>query len=203
MTRTQPSIETEPDASGTDAQTQPDREPRPAAQRGRFAWPVRAIHWASAILIAVAYVSSDLGEASEDGARIGFDWHTFAGLALLVLFLPRLLAKWLPGPAPIAPSPPRWSVLPGKLVSAALLAFVVVQPILGVLTVWSEGQALPIPFTSWSLPPLLALGEEAGEVLEELHEALGTAFYAVIGAHAAAALWHHFVRRDSALRRML
>jgi cytochrome b561 len=176
---------------------------QPPQQRRRFAWPVRAIHWASAILIAVAYLSSELGEASEDGLRTGFDWHTFAGLALLVLFLPRLLAKLLPGPAPIAPPPPRWSILPGKLVSAALLLFVVVQPILGVLTVWSEGQALPVPFTSWSLPPLLALGEEAGEVFEELHEALGTAFYAVIGAHAAAALWHHLVRRDSALRRML
>jgi cytochrome b561 len=92
---------------------------------------------------------------------------------------------------------------PGRLVTLALLLFVVVQPLLGVLTVWSEGHALAIPLTGWSLPPPFALGEEAGDVFEEAHEAVGNAFYAVIAAHALAALWHHLFRRDNALRRML
>ncbi|WP_343212439.1 cytochrome b/b6 domain-containing protein [Arenimonas sp.] len=38
--------------------------------------------------------------------------------------------------------------------------------------------------------------------LEDLHELLGTAFYYVVGLHVAAALYHHFVRRDDTLRRM-
>ena len=47
------------------------------------------------------------------------------------------------------------------------------------------------------------MGAGAGELLEELHETVGNIFYAVIGVHVLASLWHHFVRRDAILRRML
>lgn len=169
----------------------------------RFAWPVRAIHWLSAGLILVAYLSSELSEEIEEGERAGIDWHVLAGIGLLLLFVPRLLARVFTRTPAIAPAPPAWSLWPGRLVTLALLLFVVVQPLLGVLTVWSEGHALAIPLTDWSLPPPFSLGAGAGDVFEEAHEAVGNAFYAVIAAHALAALWHHVFRRDNALRWML
>jgi cytochrome b561 len=166
---------------------------------GRYAWPVRAIHWLSAGLILLAYLTSELTEEIEEGEAVGPNWHVFAGLALLVLFLPRVLARVFTKTPAIVPPPSRASVLPAKLVTLALLLFVVVQPILGILLVWSEGQALAVPFTDLSLSPMVVLDED---VLEETHETQGNAFYAVIGLHALAALWHHFIRRDDALRRM-
>ncbi|MCO8649276.1 cytochrome b, partial [Burkholderia multivorans] len=33
-------------------------------------------------------------------------------------------------------------------------------------------------------------------------ELIGNAFYFVIGLHALAALYHHFIKRDDVLRRM-
>ena len=169
--------------------------------RRGYAWPVRAVHWISAALVLVAYLTA---EGAEDAAEAGgTNWHVAAGLALLALFLPRLLAKLLPRPVPLSPAPPRWSVVPAALVTVALLLFVVVQPMLGVLAVWAEGESLAVPFTAWSLPPMLVLGAGAGEALEEAHETVGNVFYAVIAAHALAALWHQFVRRDGGLRRML
>ena len=77
------------------------------------------------------------------------------------------------------------------------------QPLLGILSLWAEGEAMPIPFTQWEVLPLLAMGAGAGELFEELHETVGNLFYAVIGVHVLASLWHHFVRRDGVLRRML
>lgn len=171
--------------------------------RRRFAWPVRAIHWISAVLVLVAYLTTELAEDAEHGEAVGINWHVAAGLALVVLFLPRLLAKLLPQPGPLLPPAPHWSVWPHKLVTLALLLFVVLQPVLGILSVWAEGESLAIPLTPWVLPPLLALGGDAGHTLQEAHEAIGNAFYAVIALHALAALWHQFVRRDGALRRML
>jgi cytochrome b561 len=167
----------------------------------RFAWPVRAIHWISAGLVLLAYVSSELTEEIAEGERAGPDWHVFAGLALLALFLPRVLSRAFTRTPPVVPPSPAWSVALSKLVALALLLFVVAQPVLGVLSVWAEGHALAIPFTSVEVPPMLALGE--GEMLEEAHEILGNAFYAVIALHALGALWHHLFRRDDALRRML
>ncbi|MFC5577922.1 cytochrome b [Lysobacter niabensis] len=129
----------------------------------------------------------------------GSQWHALAGLALL-LFVPRLLARLAAPRAPVSTSAlETWSA---RLVHVALLLFVVVQPLLGVLMVWAEGEALPVPFTAWQLPPLIALGKAWAETLEDLHETVGNLFYAVIALHALAALWHQYIRRDGVLRRM-
>lgn len=173
-----------------------------AVRSSKFAWPVRAIHWVSAALVLLAYLTSELTEEIAKGERAGTDWHVFAGVALLLLFLPRLLSKVFCRTPPVVPPSPAWSVLFSRLVAAALLLFVIVQPVLGVCAVWSDGHALAIPFTQIALPPA-ALGESAGEWLEEAHEILGNAFYAVIALHVLGAIWHHAVRRDNALRRML
>lgn len=181
----------------------PPHTPLNAGKTSKFAWPVRALHWLAAALVLLAYLTSELTEEIEEGEFAGPNWHVFAGLALLVLFLPRVLARLFTKTPPIVPPPPRASIWPSKLVTLALLLFVVVQPVLGILLVWSEGQALPVPFTDLSLPPMIVLGEAGEDVLEEAHEWLGNAFYAVIGLHALAALWHHVIRRDNTLRRML
>jgi len=36
-----------------------------------------------------------------------------------------------------------------------------------------------------------------------MHGTVGDVFYWVIGLHIVAALWHHLMRRDDTLRRML
>ena len=99
--------------------------------RRRFAWPVRAIHWISAGLVLVAYLTTELAEEAEHGEAVGINWHVAAGLALLLLFVPRLLAKLLPRPGPLMPPAPNWTRLPHALVTLALLLFVLVQPVLG------------------------------------------------------------------------
>ena len=39
--------------------------------------------------------------------------------------------------------------------------------------------------------------------LKEIHETIGTIAYFLVGAHALAALFHHFITRDDTLTRML
>jgi cytochrome b561 len=77
----------------------------------------------------------------------------------------------------------------------------VVLPLIGWLMLSAAGK--PIPFFAWELPPLLAPNRSLAEVLEDVHEAVASVGYALIGAHAAAALFHHYVVRDNTLRRML
>jgi cytochrome b561 len=163
----------------------------------RYSVTVRWTHWLSVLLVAIAYLTA---ESAENLGGAGGQWHVLAGLALLLLFVPRLLARLASQRAPVPASVfEAWSA---RLVHVALLLFVVVEPLIGVLMVWAEGEALPVPFTTLQLPPLVVLGEASGEALEELHETIGNVFYAVIALHALAALWHQFVRRDGVLRRM-
>ncbi|MDP1660251.1 MAG: cytochrome b/b6 domain-containing protein [Methylotenera sp.] len=41
------------------------------------------------------------------------------------------------------------------------------------------------------------------DLIKEVHETGGTSGYFLIGFHAAAALFHHYVVRDTTLQRML
>lgn len=165
----------------------------------RYPAATRWIHWTAAVLVAIAYLTSESAEELGAGA---VNWHVLAGLGLMLLFVPRVLALLWVRPPPSAGSSvaAKWMA---RAVHLSLLLFIVVEPLLGLLMIWAEGSSVPIPLTSWHLPPLLVLGEGWEDTLEELHEDVGNIFYAVIGLHVLASLWHHFVRRDDVLRRML
>lgn len=85
----------------------------------------------------------------------------------------------------------------------ALYLFFLVQPMLGLATAWSDGKVLLIPFTSIPVPALLPPNKDLAHTLEDLHGTVGTVFYWVIGLHILAALWHHLMRKDDTLKRML
>jgi cytochrome b561 len=74
-------------------------------------------------------------------------------------------------------------------------------PLIGWIMLSADGK--PIPFFGLTLPPLIGPNEGLAEQLEELHETIGTLGYWLIGLHAMAALFHHYVLRDATLSRML
>lgn len=49
----------------------------------------------------------------------------------------------------------------------------------------------------------MAENKALGKELKEIHEVVGTLGYYLIGLHALAALYHHYVKRDNTLVRML
>ncbi|MFO6255884.1 cytochrome b, partial [Pseudomonas aeruginosa] len=69
------------------------------------------------------------------------------------------------------------------------------------LTLSTAGK--PIPFFGLELPPLVDKNPDLAGQIKEWHETIGNAGYFLIGLHAAAALFHHFVSRDNTLVRML
>ena len=60
-----------------------------------------------------------------------------------------------------------------------------------------------VDFLGMQLPQLLTKNRDFAETLEPIHGYLGWALLAVIGAHAAAALMHHYVLKDNVLKAML
>jgi len=54
-----------------------------------------------------------------------------------------------------------------------------------------------------TLPPLVDEDEDLGDSFAAYHEAGAWLLLAMVGLHAAAALFHHFVRRDTVLLDML
>ena len=174
-------------------------------EKPRYAASRRALHWGIAVLMVLAYVFILGRENFERGtdARLAMvQAHFWIGIAILALMLPRLLL-FFSRPAPVVQPPlPAWQAIPAKGLHLLLYAMLLAQPVLGLLTAWTDGKELLLPFTQIVIPPLLSPDEALAHRFEDLHELIGNAFYWVVGLHVAAALYHHFIRRDDTLRRM-
>lgn len=174
--------------------------------RPRYVRAVRQLHWWMALLIVAAYVfvefhgSFPKGSAPRNAMMQG---HYWSGIAIFLLVWWRLSSRVRGGTPPIQPPLGRFTATFSRLMHLALYAFFIVMPILGCLTAAYEGKQVLIPFTGIALPVPVAVVKDFGHQLEEIHETIGTIFYWVIGLHVLAALWHHLIKRDNVLERML
>jgi cytochrome b561 len=178
----------------------------PISPGTRYSRPARWFHWLVFLLVLLAYLFVNLSgffERGSAGRTLSMQSHFLAGMAVLILVLPRLLHRIRNTPPPILPPLAGWENGLSAITHFLLYAFLVAQPLLGMLTVFYGGRGIGIPFTSLQIPSPMAVDHALHEKLGDIHGWIGTAFYYVIGLHIAGALWHHFRRKDNTLRRML
>lgn len=175
----------------------------PAIGPTRYAAGVIALHWLVFLLMAGAYATMELRDLAPKGSpeRIAMRlWHYGLGLAVLAAVVVRVLARASTRVPGIVPPPPHWQERAAKLAHLALYALMVALPLLGWLAVSAEGR--PIVLAGVPLPMLIGPDKAWVKPLEKIHEIVGQAGYALVGLHAAAALWHHHVMRDNTLALM-
>lgn len=171
----------------------------------RYSLTARWFHWSAFAFVALAYLLVNLVDVPARGSAarsLILQGHFVAGLVVLALVLPRLLHRLRNAPPPIVPPIAPWEAVLSRCTHIALYAFLVVQPLLGLLTVFAGGHGVTIPFTSLQIPSPMVADRALSHQLEDIHGTIGTIFYYVIGLHILAALWHHFVRHDDTVRRM-
>lgn len=162
------------------------------------------LHWLMLILIAAVYACIELKgnfPKGSDTRELLKQWHFMLGLSVFALVWLRLLARALSPTPAIEPAPPSWQHLIAKLMHLALYALMIGTPLLGWLILSAFGK--PIPFFGLELPALVAPDHDFGEQLEHWHVRLAEAGYWLIGLHAVAGLFHHYISRDNTLTRML
>ncbi|MGA4471975.1 cytochrome b [Ectopseudomonas chengduensis] len=162
------------------------------------------LHWLMLILIAVVYACIELKGNFPKGSEtreLLKQWHFMLGLSVFALVWLRLLARVLSPTPAIEPPLPTWQALPAKLMHLALYALMIGAPLAGWLILSAADK--PIPFFGLELPALIGPDKELTGQIKELHELAGTTGYWLIGLHAIAGLYHHYVARDNTLTRML
>ena len=172
----------------------------------RYTRAQRTLHWTMAVLVLVAYVAIEQRGLFERGtlARTAMvQSHFWIGLTIFALAAWRLVLRKRLGAPPVTTALPAWQHWPATIIHVALYAFFLVMPLLGLATAWTDGKEIMVPLTGWALPALLAPDEALAHQLEDLHGTIGEAFYWVIGLHVVASAYHHWVRRDDTLKRML
>ncbi|MBV2208156.1 MAG: cytochrome b [Thermomonas sp.] len=175
-------------------------------QRPRYAPTLRRLHWLMAVLILLAYVLIEQRGLFQRGSAeraMMVQGHYWMGISIFVLAWWRLGSRFRSGAPPITPALDQFSAVLAKLTHLALYAFFIVMPILGMLTVWTDGKQVMLPLTDIALPALLPVNKDLAENLEDIHKTIGSVFYWVIGLHIVAAFWHHYGRHDDTLKRML
>lgn len=128
-------------------------------------------------------------------------WHYTLGLSVFFLVWLRLLVRFAGADPAIEPALPAWQAVLARAMHWTLYALMIGMPVLGWLTLSAKGT--PAPFFGAELPALIGKSEEVAKLFKQIHETFATVGYFLVGLHAAAALYHHYVRRDNTLRLML
>ena len=170
----------------------------------RYAPWLRRLHWLIALFVVCALVLIEIKGWFPRGSALrgGVKWaHMQFGMAVLLLMVPRLLVRARTTVPPISPRPPRWQDLLSKLVhlTVYLLAFAV--PMLGISMMFAAGK--PWNLLGVPLPVLGTTDSDLAHRIGDIHETVGDVLMWLALAHAAAALFHHYVQRDDTLQRML
>lgn len=170
----------------------------------RYGWLAAGLHWLMLLLVVAAYASMELreffprGSATRDAMKT---WHYTLGISILFLTFIRL-AVHFGGPVPAAlPTRRKWQLSSARWMKLGLYCFLLGMPLLGWLLLSAKG--MPVPFLGMHLPVLTAENKALAESIGELHEAGAKVGYFLIGLHAVAALYHHYLLRDDTLRRIL
>lgn len=162
------------------------------------------LHWFMLLVLVAVYGCIELREFFPKGsyARETLKtWHFMLGLSVFGLVWLRLLV-FMKGTFPgIEPDPPRWQKRSAGIMYFALYTLMIFMPLAGWLMLSAEGK--PIPFFGMELPSLIKASKNVAEITKEIHQTVGKLGYFLIGLHASAALFHHYVLKDNTLDRMV
>jgi len=168
----------------------------------RYTRPAVFFHWIIFLLVALAYLAIEIrGPRGSDSRVFWTGVHLWAGTLVLSLSVLRLLWKlWAGAPEEIENT--RLLAFAARAVHLVLYLFIFVQPLLGMLMLNAGGHPVTLAGTGIGFT-LIGADSTARPLLKDAHELLGNVFYGVIGVHALAAIVHHVIFKDRALRRMI
>ena len=159
------------------------------------------LHWITAALVVILWTLGQTIDFFPKGlpkidAR---STHFLLGAALGIVLLIRVV--WRAGAGRSLPRAyPGWVGAAAKAVHYGLYALLAATVVLGIFNAWQRGD---IVFNLFTIPKLIPGDLGLKRALEELHGDFADVVLIVAGLHAAAALAHHYLLRDSVLRRML
>jgi cytochrome b561 len=131
-----------------------------------------------------------------------YNWHKWAGVTILVLSAARLLWRLMHPVPPLPSTMSAWQRAASHVSHYALYVFFFAVPLTG----WAYSSAAGFPIVWFGvipLPDFVGKNRELAELIKPFHRYAAYALATVVVIHIAAALKHHFVDRDSVLKRMM
>lgn len=163
----------------------------------------RFFHWVMALvilgLIAVGFFMSGLPDSPEKFQIYGL--HKSFGLLILWLVGLRVVWRHVVGAPPSLATHANWEKLLAKATHVFLYVAMFGVPLSGWLMSSSAGY--PVQFFGVTMPPLMGKNMDVSHMAKEVHEVMATLLLLAVGLHAAGAVKHHFMDKDTTLTRMV
>jgi cytochrome b561 len=122
-------------------------------------------------------------------------------MSILILVWLRIAARVIAPSPEIVPAIPAWQLWFSKLMHLALYVFMIAMPLAGYIGRMLAGKVTYL--FGIALPVFLDVNKDMAKNIFEWHEDIGNFGYYLIAFHAVAALFHHYIKRDNTLARML
>jgi cytochrome b561 len=176
----------------------------PGGQAQGYSFTARAFHWVTAALvltmipIGIAMANADFGAAQDTLYHI----HRSIGALLLPIALARLFYRWRNPAPPLPEDVPPAQRFAAHAVHWSLYTLLIVQPLVG----WIATSAYRAPvlfFWMFELPPIWPVDQSFSETMFLVHRGIGVFMALLIVMHIGGALYHHFIRKDRILMRMV
>jgi cytochrome b561 len=160
------------------------------------------LHWLVFLLIVGAYCAMELkGFAPRSYRPIFNATHVTCGISVFFLMIARLLVRIKYRAPAITPKPHPAITGMSHLLHTVIYLMFIVLPILGFMTVYFKGSDWSV--FGISMPHAIEPDDDMEFTLKSYHELIANIGYFVIGIHAFAALFHHYVWKDNTLLRMM
>ena len=163
----------------------------------------RLVHWLTAVIVVATFILGP--EDLDDAENLGGDWnvqvHETLGLIVFGLSVFRIVWMLFGQSRPHIPKSTIMSIS-AKMIQAALYFLLLAVPLTAVFGIWLNGDELNLIANTTIIAPFAAM-ETAGELLLDLHPILADVLIWLAGAHAAAALFHHYILKDNVLKSMM
>jgi cytochrome b561 len=173
----------------------------------KWGWPAQAMHWlAGALILLLLFHGWWMVEVQDRALRFEhYGGHASLGYALLALMILRLAWRWLNAVPALPPESPRWMRIGARSSHLGLYVLILAASVSGWALAGTFRRPLEATFLGLVRVPAIVASQERAlhELLERLHGALAWALAALIALHVAAALFHHFAKKDAVMRRML
>lgn len=166
----------------------------------RYGRMSKFLHWSMAVLILwqLLKFADRIGEGEHWIGQTLVPWHVSIGMLLLVLVVLRVV--WAVSQRHQRPKPEPANAALVKAGHTLLYACMVLMPLTGVMVMLGGGYGI----TAFGVE-IVAKGEELAWAASvgALHSPLAWLLAALIVGHIGMALYHHVIRRDDTLARML
>jgi cytochrome b561 len=161
-----------------------------------------ALHWTTAVLVFANFTLSQTWDwFAKPTKGLMEDTHMSFGVLLAIVILARVVWRLLPGHQ-MSSLEAGWARVASKATHYLLYSLLIVEAGLGFAFRWGAGR--PMAFFGAGIPPLIGeMSRPVRHQLREFHEYIGWAIVVIALAHAAAALYHHYVLKDRVLVRIL